>query len=110
MKNSLKTLVLAAAVLTLGSAAWAKLPTPELSDEAKAKAAEAAAKTAWSGKVAGYQLCKAQDKSASQFYGTAKAAGKAVNAPTATPPCADPGAFAYTPEAAPAPAAEVKKP
>jgi hypothetical protein len=40
----------------------------------------------------------------------AKAAGKSVNAPTATPPCADPGAFAYTPEAAPAPAAEVKKP
>ena len=54
-------------MLTLGSAAWAKLPAPDLSDEAKAKAAEAAAKTAWSGKVAGYQLCKSQDKAASQL-------------------------------------------
>ncbi|WP_210544866.1 hypothetical protein [Rhodoferax sp. PAMC 29310] len=110
MKNSLKTLALAAAMLTMGNAAWAKLPAPVLTDEAKAKAAEATAKTAWSGKVAGYQLCKSQDKAASRFYGTAKAAGKSVNAPTATPPCADPGAFAYTPVAAPAPAAEVKKP
>lgn len=110
MKTSLKTLALATVILTLGSAAWAKLPAPELSDEAKAKAAEAAAKTAWSGKVANYQLCKWQDKAAAHYYGTAKSAGKAVHAPTATPPCADPGAFAYTPEAAPAPAAEVKKP
>ena len=110
MKYPLKTLAVAAVVVTLGTAAWAKLPAPVPSDEAKAKAAEAAAKTAWSGKVASYQLCKAQDKAVSRFNGAAKAAGKQMNSPTATPPCADPGAFVYTPEAAPAAAAEVKKP
>lgn len=110
MKTHLKTLALTAVWLTLGTAAWAKIPAPALSDEAKAKAAEAAAKTAWSGKVAGYQLCQSQDKAASRFYGAAKAAGKSVNPPTATPPCTDPGAFAYTPAVAPAAAAEVKKP
>lgn len=110
MKKNLTTLAFATVALTLGSAAWSKIPAPELSVEAKAKAAEAAAKTAWSGKVANYQLCKSQDKSAAHFYNTAKAAGKPVKAPTATPPCSDPGAFAYTPDAAPVAAAEVKKP
>jgi len=76
----------------------AKLPAP--SDEAKAKAAEAAAKTAWTGKVDGFALCKAQDKAAAK---TAKS-GKAGKA-TATPPCADPGPFVYTPAVAGAPAA-----
>ncbi|MEO8060417.1 MAG: hypothetical protein ABI671_19035 [Burkholderiales bacterium] len=84
---------LALAVLTTALAlpAFAKLPPP--SDEAKAKAAEAALKTAWSGKVAGYQLCKAMNKAAAAYQANAKMAGKAPAAPVATPPCADPGAF-----------------
>ncbi len=41
--------------LGLAGSAWAKLPAP--SDEAKAKAAEAAAKTAHNGKVDAFKLC-----------------------------------------------------
>lgn len=91
-----------ALVLTACSAvALAKLPAP--SDEAKAKAAEAAAKTAHTAKVDGYLLCKSQDKVAAHVQKTNKAqAGK----PLPTPPCADPGKFVYTPpDAAPAAAA-----
>ena len=72
--------------------ALAKLPPP--SDEAKAKAAEAAAKTAWSNKVGAYQLCQVMDKVAAQYLADAKKAGKAVQ-PTPTPPCTDPGPFVY---------------
>lgn len=89
-----KTVTLLAACLLAG-AAFAKLPA--LSDEAKAKAAEAAAKTAWSGKVDTYLLCKAQDKVAAAYFKMAKAAGNATKPAAATPPCADPGAFVYTP-------------
>jgi hypothetical protein len=104
----MKTTSLAAstAVLVIGAAllgvpAWAKLPPP--SDEAKAKAAEAAAKTAWSGKVDAYKLCKSMDATAVHYYTQAKMAGKDVKPPVATAPCADPGPFVYAPpEAAPA--------
>jgi hypothetical protein len=98
-----------ASVLT--TSAWAKLPAP--SDEAKAKAAEASAKTAHAGKVDAYLLCKSQDKVAAHVQRTNKAkAGK----PAATPACADPGKFEYNPNpataaatpAAPAPAAAKK--
>ena len=97
----MKKIILAFSLVALGSAAFAKLPPP--SDEAKAKAAEAAAKTAHNGKVDAYLLCKSQDKVAAHVQRTNKAkAGK----PLATPPCADPGKFVYTPpEAAPATAA-----
>ena len=94
-----------ASVLT--TSAWAKLPAP--SDEAKAKAAEAAAKTAHAGKVDGFLLCKSQDKVAAHVQKTNKAqAGK----PVATAPCADPGKFVYTPPeaAASAPAAAASVP
>lgn len=84
-------------VLVCASAALAKLPAA--SDEAKAKAAEAAAKTAWSGKVDGYLLCKSQDKVSAYHAKTAKAAGKEVKPAPALPPCADPGPFVYTPAA-----------
>ena len=43
-----------ALVLACSGAAWAKLPAPVLTDEAKAKAAEAAAKTAHGNKVAAF--------------------------------------------------------
>jgi hypothetical protein len=95
-----RNLILVAA-LTLTTAALAKLPA--LSDEAKAKAAEAAAKTAWSGKVDAYQLCRAQDWVAAFFFKSAKAAGRETRPPVATPACVDPGPFAYVPaQAAPA--------
>ena len=90
--------ILLAGVLLVATAAIAKLPA--VSDEAKAKAAEAAAKTAWSGKVEGFLLCKSQDKVAAHYYKTAKANRKETKAPVATAACTDPGVFAYTPPAA----------
>jgi hypothetical protein len=87
----------------------AKLPVPVLDDAAKAKAAEAAAKTAWSGKLEGYLLCKYQDKAAANYVKTATSSGKTPKPAAVLPPCADPGPFVYVPggvtvAAAPAPA------
>ena len=92
MNKSLVSTLLATLLLALSTSAFAKLPPPN--DEAKAKAAEAAAKTAHTAKADGYLLCKSQDKVAAHVQRTNKAkAGK----PVATPPCADPGKFVYTP-------------
>ena len=98
MKRNLKQLALVFSLLLVGTAALAKLPA--LSDEAKAKAAEAAAKTAWAGKVDGYKLCKSQDQAAAHYYKTAKSAGKETKPAPSLPPCADPGPFVYTPAVA----------
>ena len=92
MIRSMFTLALAG--LVAGSA-WAKLPPP--SDEAKAKAAEAAAKTAHTNKVADFQLCNAMNRVAATYRESAKKAGKEVKPATDTPACADPGPFSYTP-------------
>ena len=81
----------------LAAPAFAKLPPP--SDEAKAKAAEAAAKSAWSDKVAAYKLCQSMDRVADAYREKAKAAGKEASAPAATPACVDPGPYAATPVA-----------
>ncbi len=108
MNRSFRTVAACAAVAAcaVAGSAWSKLPAP--SDEAKAKAAEAAAKTAHGNKLANFQLCKSMDKVASAYQTTAKKAGKDAKAPTATPPCDDPGPFVYTPAApASAPAATV---
>jgi len=108
----MKHAIIFAATCVIATAAVAKLPAP--SDEAKAKAAEAAAKTAHGNKVADFQLCKSREKTAASYYKSAKAAGKETRPPVETPACADPGAFVYTPPvaapavpaaAAPAPAA-----
>jgi hypothetical protein len=95
MKKSLFVL----SALAICFSAAAKLPA--LSDEAKAKAAEAAAKTAHGNKVADFQLCKSREKVAAHYY---KTNGKGKAAPTATPACVDPGAYkpAETTAAAPA--------
>lgn len=90
----MKTL-LAVTLALCAAQAFAKLPPP--TDEAKAKAAEAAAKAAWQGKADGYLLCKRQDKVVAQYAKTAKGSGKEVKPAVATPPCTDPGPFAYTP-------------
>ena len=115
-----KTL-LALAAIAVAFGASAKLPPPD--DAAKAKAAEAAAKAAWQGKVDAFRLCKVQDRIAAyvaKHAGNAPAkdaSGKAMPVaakpaasaassagagatPTpatasAPPPCNDPGPFAY---------------
>jgi len=92
MNKPLLPALLATLLLAISNSAFAKLPPPN--DEAKAKAAEAAAKTAHTAKADGYLLCKTQDKVAAHVQRTNKAkAGKTV----ATAPCADPGKFVYTP-------------
>jgi hypothetical protein len=81
--------------------AWAKLPPP--SAEAKAKADEAAAKTAHQGKVDAFLLCKSMDKVAARYQAEARKAGKAAKPTAGLAACADPGKFVYTPPpAAPA--------
>ncbi|MCJ7799918.1 MAG: hypothetical protein MUP33_09225 [Polaromonas sp.] len=79
--------------LLAGASGMALAKLPALSDEAKAKAAEAAAKAAWAGKVDAYKLCKSQDKVAASYHLSAKAAGKETKPAMVLPACADPGAF-----------------
>lgn len=91
----MKKHLLMIAALALGSAAMAKLPP--LSAEAKAKADEAAARTAWQGKVDAYKLCQAQDRVAARYRASVPAGRPAPGAVVGTPACTDPGPFAYTP-------------
>jgi hypothetical protein len=86
----MKPVLLSALLAMACGAVLAKLPP--LDDAAKAKAAEAAAKAGWQGKVDAYQLCKAQDKVAAKYMKSGKAPGAAA----ATPECADPGPFGST--------------
>ena len=83
----------------LATAAHAKLPAPPQTDEAKAKAAEAAAKAAHGNKVEAFKLCKSMDAVAAHYFKTAAAAKKDVKPATATPACADPGPFVAAPPA-----------
>ena len=103
----MKKILFVLSALAIGFSAAAKLPAP--SEEAKAKAAEAAAKTAHGNKVADFQLCKSREKVAAHYY---KTNGKGKAAPTATPACVDPGAYkpAETTAAAPAAAPAGAKP
>lgn len=102
----MKKIVFAFAAGLLALPALAKLPAP--SDEAKAKAAEAAVKTAHAGKVENYKLCLSMDKAAAHYFKTAASAKKEVKPAVATPACADPGPFVPpVPSVAAAPAAPV---
>ena len=89
--------------LLVSACAMAIGKLPPLADEAKAKANEAVAKTAWAAKVDTYKLCQTQDKVATSYYKTAQSSGKATKPPTATAPCSDPGAFAYVAPQSPKP-------
>lgn len=94
MRNTLILLSLAAWT----GAAFAMLPPP--GPEAKAKADEAAAKSAWQGKVDAFKLCLVQDRVATNYRAHPPAGRPAPGAAESTPACADPGPFVYTaPEA-----------
>ena len=97
----MKKFLLISLLSSVCAVATAKLPPP--SEEDKAKAAEAAAKAAWAGKVDVYKLCLVQDKVAAGYFASAKAAGKDTKTALATPPCSDPGAFVAAPVEAPKP-------
>lgn len=90
--HGFRIFLMAVCAATASGAALAKLPPP--SPEAAAKAAEAAARTAWAGKVDSYKLCLAQDRVAAHYRKTAPTAKPAA---AGGAPCADPGPFAYTP-------------
>lgn len=94
----MKRVLILSVLAAVAGVASAKLPP--LSDDAKAKAAEAAAKTAHAGKVDSFKLCQSMDRVAAKYMADAKKAGKDVKPATATAPCADPGAFVYPPPAA----------
>jgi len=90
-------LTITAAALALAGSALAKLPPPD--EAAKAKAAETAARSAWAGKVAAFQLCKVQDRIAARYKSNhpqvkapaAAAATPAAPMPTPTPTTASQG-------------------
>ena len=96
----MKKIACLVAVLALSGLVHAKLPTPVLSDEAKAKAEEAKAKAAHSAKVESYKLCVSMDRAAANHR---KSVANAKPA-TLTPACADPGPFVPPTAAAAAPA------
>lgn len=85
--------VLCAAVLVAAVVAPAHAKLPPLSDEAKAKAAEASARTGWADKVGAYKLCQSMDRVADNYRRTSATSGKVAAAPVAVPACADPGPF-----------------
>lgn len=108
MKNFVKMLTTG---LLTGFCLGATAKLPPQTEDAKAKAAEAAAKAAWTGKQETFLLCKSQDKVAAAYYKTAKSNGKETRPPLPTPGCMDSGPFAYTPaEAKPLEASEAHSP
>lgn len=82
---------LAATVALLCLPCGAKLP-PQ-SDTAKAQAAEASAKAAWTDKVALYKTCLAMDRVATAYRADLRRQGKNPPEPIATPACNDPGPY-----------------
>ncbi len=85
--------ITALTVALFAGCALAKLPPPD--EAAKVQATENAAKAAWTDKVALYQLCNAQDRTADAYRRNAQAAGKEVLAPVPTTPCTAPGPFVF---------------
>jgi hypothetical protein len=91
-------LLIAMLGMALAGAASAKLP--QLSPEAQAKAEETKQKTAWSDKVAAYQLCKAQDRVAADYRQKKGSQPVAATAPAAVP--SPPAVASAAPSPAPA--------
>jgi hypothetical protein len=89
MNKALGALLALAGLAALTPTAQAKLPTP--SEEAKAAAAAAKDKQAWSDKVAAYKLCLSQDKIAAYYFKHKGAAAPKLT--VAVPACADPGPY-----------------
>ena len=94
--------MLTAAALVVSGAALAKLPAPQLDEAAKAKAAEAAAKTAWQAKIDSYKLCQAQDRVVARY----KASHPAQAKETAVQAAAAASASAAAPKPTPATASQ----
>jgi hypothetical protein len=102
-----RSIAVGAALAVASGVALAKLPAPTLTDAQKAAAAEAAAKTAHGGKVAAYQLCESENRTAAKYIAAEKAKGKTVT-PQLTKACENPGPFQAAGAAAAAPAPMAK--
>ncbi len=107
MNNRIAAVAMIAAAWLCAAVAAAKLPPP--TEAEKAKRAEAAAKSAWSDKVAAFKLCQVETKIAAEYFAAERKAGKSVKPPVATPACADPGPFVYKPAEQSAAAPVAKK-
>jgi hypothetical protein len=99
--RSSKALLIAALWLSATGAVFAKLPSPPLTDEQKAKAEEAKVKAAEAAKIEADQLAKAMDRVADGYIKAQKTKGIMVK-PT---PITAPAAPAPAAVAVPAPAA-----
>ena len=93
--KSKKALLIAALCLCTTGAVFAKLPSPPLTDEQKAKAEETKAKAAEAAKKEAEQLSKAMDRVADGYIKAQKAKGVTVKptpivAPTAPAAAAAP--------------------
>ena len=84
-------IAIAVVVSALSGSCFATLPPA--TDEAKTKAAEIAAQSAWSDKVGLYQLCVASDAVADRYRKALKADGKDAPTPSATGACLNPGPY-----------------
>ena len=107
-----RSIALAVALAVASGVALAKLPAPTLTDAQKAAAAEAAAKTAYAGKVGAYQQCESENRVAAKYLAAEKAKGKTIT-PQLTQPCVNPGPFETAGAAAaatPTPAAKAAAP
>ena len=91
--QSLLTARSAAALLLALAGAGVHAKLPPLSEEAKTKSLETAARAAWADKVGAFKLCQTIDKVAARYQAGAKAQGAAAPAPVETPACTDPGPF-----------------
>ena len=91
--NKINGFMAAFATISVLMAGVAHATLPPAPEAAKATAAEAAAKSAWSDKVGAYQLCLAQDRIAETYRKDLKASGKAAPTPVSTAACQDPGPF-----------------
>ena len=85
---------IAACLIAALIAAPAVAKLPPLSEDAKAKAAETAAKSAWSDKIGAYKTCLAMDRAAVNYRKNAAATGKIIVEPApGLTACADPGPY-----------------
>ena len=97
-----KAMIIAALCAVTTGAVYAKLPTPQLTDEQKAKAEETKAKATEAAKIEGELLAKSQDRVADHYIKAQKAKGVTVKpSPIAV-------AAAPAPATAPAPAPKVE--
>jgi hypothetical protein len=87
--RSKKALLIAALCLCTTGAVFAKLPSPPLTDEQKAKAEETKAKAGEAAKMEAEQLAKAMDRVADGYIKAQKVKGVTVKpAPIAAAPAA----------------------